>query len=210
MKLGPALKITINEFYSGMMALMEEAEYMPVSEIFKEILTTFRYKSYLEGLGDDRVEERIDNIEELRNAITELEKNREDLTLGEYLENISLVSATDELEESKDYIKLMTIHNSKGLEFPVVFIAGMEDEVFPSQKADYDTNQLEEERRLCYVAITRAEKTLFICHANERFVYGQTQMRSRSRCLEEIPPHLLESKTKKEKPTEHASRSVKI
>ena len=197
-KLGPALKITISEFYSGMMSLMEEAEYMPVSEIFEEILTTFRYKTYLEGISDDRTEERIANIEELRNSITELEKSAEDLRLGEYLENVSLVSATDELEESRDYIKLMTIHNSKGLEFPVVFIAGMEDEVFPSQKADYDTSQLEEERRLCYVAITRAEKTLFICHANERFVYGQTQARSRSRFLEEIPPHLLENKTKKE------------
>lgn len=201
-KLGPALKITITEFYNGMMSLMEEAEYMPVSEIFTEILTTFRYKSYLEGLGDDRVEERLENVEELRNSITEREKNAEDLTLGEYLENISLVSATDDMEESKDYIKLMTIHNSKGLEFPVVFIAGMEDEVFPSQKADFDTGQLEEERRLCYVAITRAEKTLYICHANERFVYGQSQYRSRSRFLEEIPPHLIESKTKVEKPVQ--------
>jgi len=95
----------------------------------------------------------------------------------------------------------------------VVFIAGMEDEVFPSQKADFDTSQLEEERRLCYVAITRAEKTLYICHANERFVYGQTQFRSRSRFLEEIPPHLLESKATVKKadkpaPKKSAGKSV--
>jgi len=208
-KLGPALKIVISEFYNGMLSIIEESEYMPVSEIFTEILTTFKYKSYLEGLGDDRVEERIDNIEELRNSITELEKVEEDLRLGEYLEKISLVSATDELEESRDYVKLMTVHNSKGLEFPVVFIAGMEDEVFPSSKADYDTNQLEEERRLCYVAITRAEKTLYICHANERFVYGQTQPRSRSRFLGEIPPHLLENKNKKEKPVQKKTTEKK-
>ena len=206
-QLSPNMRIVISEFHNGMLSLMEETEYMPVSEIFDEILTTFKYKSYLEALGED-AEGRIENVEELRNSITELEKVEEDLRLGEYLENVSLVSATDELEESRDYIKLMTIHNSKGLEFPVVFIAGMEDEVFPSQKADFDTGQLEEERRLCYVAITRAEKTLYICHANERFVYGQTQYRSRSRFLEEIPPHLIESKTKIKKAEKPAQKKA--
>ena len=106
---------------------------------------------------------RIENVEELRTSIVELEKIVENLTLREYLENVSLVSATDDLDEQKEYVKLMTIHNSKGLEFPVVFLVGMEDEVFPNtMKVIIDQDQLEEERRICYVGITRAEERLFI------------------------------------------------
>ena len=120
------------------------------------------------------------------------------VTLREYLENVSLVSAIDDLSEDDDYIKVMTIHNSKGLEFPVVFITGAEDEVFPGKNADFDKNALEEERRLMYVAITRAEEKLYILHADSRFMYGEMSFRTKSRFIEEIPHESLEIPEKRE------------
>jgi DNA helicase-2/ATP-dependent DNA helicase PcrA len=124
-----------------------------------------------------------------------MEKEEESLTLSEYLEKTSLVAATDDLDEGDNYVKLMTIHNSKGLEFPVVFIVGMEDEMFPSSRAEFDPKELEEERRLCYVAITRAEEKLYFCYATERDIYGRTSyMRQKSRFIDEIPSHLIEMK----------------
>ena len=185
------LKIVLSEFHSMLLNFIEESQDMPVSEIFDEVVKTIGYFSYLESLGEE-AESRIENIEELRNSISEMEKVQENLTLGEYLENTALISATDKLEEDKDYVKLMTIHNSKGLEFPVVFVVGVEDEVFPGSKVEYDPTQLEEERRLCYVAITRAEEKLYMYYAKQRFVYGQMQFRTQSRFLDEIPGHLVE------------------
>jgi DNA helicase-2/ATP-dependent DNA helicase PcrA len=115
------------------------------------------------------------------------------ISLGEFLEQTALVAATDDLEEDTDYVKLMTIHNSKGLEFSNVFLVGMEDELFPSSKADFSDDDLEEERRLCYVAITRAEEKLHISHASERMVYGRiSYMREPSRFLKEIDESYIE------------------
>lgn len=185
------LKIVLSEFHSLLLNFIEESQYMPVSEIFDGVVNSIGYFSYLESLGEE-AESRIENIEELRNSISEMEKNQENLTLGEYLESTALISATDKLEEEQDYVKLMTIHNSKGLEFPVVFVVGVEDEVFPGSKVEYDPTQLEEERRLCYVAITRAEEKLYMYYAKQRFVYGQMQFRTQSRFLDEIPGHLVE------------------
>ncbi|WP_319370519.1 UvrD-helicase domain-containing protein [uncultured Ilyobacter sp.] len=185
------LKIVLSEFHSVLLNFIEDSQYMPVSEIFDGVVKTIGYVSYLESLGEE-AESRIENIEELRNSISEMEKVQENLTLGEYLENTALISATDKLEEDQDYVKLMTIHNSKGLEFPVVFVVGVEDEVFPGSKVEYDSTQLEEERRLCYVAITRAEEKLYMYYAKQRFVYGQMQFRTQSRFLDEIPGHLVE------------------
>jgi len=150
---------------------------------------------YIESFGEDE-ENRIENIQELRNSIAEMENESEEhLSLGEYLEQTSLMSATDSLEEEKDYVKLMTIHNSKGLEFPVVFLTGMEQDIFPGAGKELNEEDLEEERRLCYVAITRAEKELHLTHSLERTVYGQTSyMRKESRFIDEIPKELLEIK----------------
>ena len=118
----------------------------------------------------------------------------ENLTLREYLENVSLVSATDDLDSEREYVKLMTIHNAKGLEFPVVFLAGMEDEVFPnSMKVMIDNSELEEERRICYVAITRAEEKLYMSHAAMRYMYGRMDYRTPSRFIREIPEDLKEA-----------------
>lgn len=181
--------------FSKMLKDLEELSIeMRVSELFDEIIKRIEYFSYLSSTYED-FESRIENIEELKNSIIELENVVENLTLKEYLENISLVSATDDLEEEREYVKLMTIHNAKGLEFPVVFLVGFEDEVFPNTtKVIMDSSALEEERRICYVAITRAEEKLYISYAGMRYVYGHTDFRTSSRFLKEIPNELLEQK----------------
>lgn len=187
------LKITILNFYKMMMEFIELSEGAGVSELFDTIVKEINYNDYLIANYED-YETRKENIEELKNSIVELEKVVENLTLREYLENISLISATDNLEEEKDYVKLMTIHNSKGLEFPIVFVVGMEEGLFPGSRVEFDSNELEEERRLCYVAITRAEEKLYMTYANSRIMYGNEDWsREASRFIDEIPKELIES-----------------
>ncbi|NME35432.1 MULTISPECIES: ATP-dependent helicase [Fusobacterium] len=182
----------IKEFTKILDVLIEDSMELPVSELFNELIQLTEYKKYLETNYED-YDTRIENIEELRNSIFELEKIIDNLTLREYLENVSLVSATDDLDEEKEYVKLMTIHNSKGLEFPVVFLVGLEDEVFPNTtKVIIDNEQLEEERRICYVAITRAEERLFLSFASQRYNYGKEQFMTPSRFIKEIPEDLIE------------------
>lgn len=192
--LSSAVTEKLKEF-SNMMAELEELSFeLPVSELFDEVIKKAGYFSYLNSSYDD-AESRIENVEELKNSIIELENVVDNLTLKEYLENVSLVSATDDLDSEREYVKLMTIHNAKGLEFPVVFLVGMEDEIFPNTtKVMIDNESLEEERRICYVAITRAEEKLYISHAAMRYMYGQMDYRTRSRFVDEIPAELLELK----------------
>lgn len=192
--LSSAVTEKLKEF-SNMMAELEELSFeLPVSELFDEVIKKAGYFSYLNSSYDD-AESRIENVEELKNSIIELENVVDNLTLREYLENVSLVSATDDLDSEMEYVKLMTIHNAKGLEFPVVFLVGMEDEIFPNTtKVMIDNESLEEERRICYVAITRAEEKLYISHAAMRYMYGQMDYRTRSRFVDEIPAELLELK----------------
>ncbi|MFA6877562.1 MAG: UvrD-helicase domain-containing protein [Fusobacterium sp.] len=181
----------LKEFYFVIKELIQASSELSVSETFDKLISKIHYKDYLNSLNDN-VESRLENIDELKNSIVELEKIVDNLTLREYLENVSLVSATDELEEEKEYIKLMTIHNAKGLEFPVVFLVGMEDELFPNAgKVLIDEDVLEEERRVCYVAITRAEEKLFMSYSVSRYIYGREEYRSPSRFIEEISPSLI-------------------
>lgn len=191
--IGPALRVKLDEFYQDISELIGMVEnYEKVSDVFNSLVLRIGYKDYIESNYPQDYESRLENLDELKNSIYEVEKLITTLTLGEYLENVSLVSATDTLEEDSDYVKLMTIHNSKGLEFPVVFLTGVEDEVFPGKMADFEKTALEEERRLMYVAITRAEDKLFITHADSRFMFGDMQYRSKSRFINEIPLEVLE------------------
>ena len=199
------VKIALDELYTILNDLIELSREGSVSEVFDELIKRVGYFSYLNASYGAEAEGRIENVEELKNSIVELEKTVDFLTLREYLENISLVSATDELEGEADYIKLMTIHNSKGLEFPVVFLTGVEDDIFPgSKKVLFNPEELEEERRLCYVAITRAEEKLYISHAKSRFVYGEFLTKIKSRFIEELPEEVLE---KVEKPNQMLPKS---
>lgn len=184
----------LREFSNIMEELIELSMELSVSELFDELVKKIGYFSYLNSSYDD-AESRTENIEELKNSIIELENIVENLTLREYLENVSLVSATDDLDSEREYVKLMTIHNAKGLEFPVVFLAGMEDETFPNTtKVMLEPSALEEERRICYVAITRAEEKLYITHAAMRYMYGNMDYRTKSRFIDEIPKELFEEK----------------
>ena len=208
------MRIVLSEFYEMMEYFREISESETVSELFKTLINKIKYYDYLDSTYED-AESRRENIEELKNSIKEMEEVVETMTLREYLENVSLVSATDNLEDERDYVKLMTIHNSKGLEFPNVFIAGMEDEIFPGQRAIFEPKELEEERRLCYVAITRAEDRLYISYAANRFMYGQESFRTPSKFIEEIPENLLERNTKtleikREKPKSDLSQFKKV
>lgn len=182
--------------------IIKELQELSQVETTSYIVDTLIEKiSYFDHLKDeyDNYETREENIDEFRNSILELEKVVGDLRLNEYLENVSLVSATDDLEENSDYIKLMTVHNSKGLEFPNVFLVGFENEIFPGLRAANDDNELEEERRLCYVALTRAEKMLYLSYSTVRFLYGQDKIMSPSLFLKEIPEDLLDIEEKKER-----------
>lgn len=208
------MRIVLSEFYEMMEYFREISESETVSELFKTLINKIKYYDYLDSTYED-AESRRENIEELKNSIKEMEEIVETMTLREYLENVSLVSATDNLEEERDYVKLMTIHNSKGLEFPNVFIAGMEDEIFPGQRAMFEPKELEEERRLCYVAITRAEDRLYISYAANRFMYGQESFRTPSKFIDEIPENLLERnikmpEIKREKPKSDLSQFKKV
>ncbi len=137
-------------------------------------------------------EERSSNLEELINTADQYDEDAEDPTLSEFLEEVALVSDVDKYDESADAVVLMTIHSAKGLEFPVVFLPGMEEGVFPGYQTIMNPEEIEEERRLAYVAITRAKKRVYITHVGSRMMNGKTQMNPISRFAEEIPAELTE------------------
>ncbi len=191
-------KEKLSEMYDIIKELKDLSYSETASYIVETLLDKIKYIDYVKETYDD-ADARIENIEEFKNSILELENVVGVLRLSEYLENVSLVSATDDLEDEKDYIKLMTIHNSKGLEFPIVFLVGFENEIFPGVRASFDEKEMEEERRLCYVALTRAEKKLYLSHTAIRFVYGQDRLATPSIFLKEIPEKLLDVEVKKER-----------
>ena len=191
-------KEKILEMYDIIKELKDLSYTETASYIVQTLIDKIKYIDYIKENYSD-AEARIENIDEFKNSILELENVVGELRLNEYLENVSLISATDDLEEKSDYVKLMTIHNSKGLEFPIVFLVGFENEIFPGSRAMFEEKEMEEERRLCYVALTRAEKKLYLSHATIRFVYGQDRLSTPSVFLKEIPEKLLDIDVKKER-----------
>ena len=166
-----------------------------LSELMDEIIEMTAYREYLEAEGEEEAEARMENIDELKNKIVAYEESceTERPTLSGFLEEVALVADIDSLDETSDYVVLMTLHSAKGLEFPRVYLAGMEDGLFPSYMtitAD-DPSEVEEERRLCYVGITRAKQELIMTYARRRMVRGETQYNKMSRFLKEVPMYLL-------------------
>jgi len=143
---------------------------------------------------EDTVESRsrIENIRELISVAIDLESKGQGNTLEEFLENVSLATDIDNVEEGQEAVTLMTLHSAKGLEFPIVFMVGMEEGIFPSNRSIVSQTELEEERRLCYVGITRAKKCLYITNARRRTLYGSTMYNRHSRFVDEMPQHLLD------------------
>lgn len=178
-----------------------DAKEMSISDLMQEIIDETGYIDSLQAEDAIEAEARIENIDELMSKIAAYEEACEDqnepATLSGFLEEVALVADIDSLDESNDYVILMTLHSAKGLEFPHVYLAGMEDGIFPSYMtitAD-DPEEVEEERRLCYVGITRAEKELTLTCARRRMIRGETQYNKMSRFLKEIPMELLSTGT---------------
>ena len=163
-----------------------------LKELFDSVLKQSGYMDELMRENTIEAQSRIENIRELSGAIDEYIKMEEEATLDGFLEQVSLVSDIDNYDQNEDAVVLMTLHSVKGLEFPVVFLCGMEEGVFPSYRSIVEADELEEERRLCYVGITRAKKILYFTHAYSRTLFGSTTYNAVSRFLNEIPEDMIE------------------
>ena len=166
--------------------ISRRVETMTVTQITESLLKATGYIKALEEEDTKEAENRIENLEEFLTVTDEFEEEAEN-SLGKFLENITLSSDVDELDEPEEQVTLMTLHSAKGLEFPVVFMAGMEEGIFPGNKSIDDPNGIEEERRLCYVGITRAKENLYMTCAKSRTIFGSTSYNAISRFLKEIP-----------------------
>ncbi|MFC7679241.1 DNA helicase PcrA [Paenibacillus sp. GCM10028914] len=184
------------EFYDMIAALTQMVEFLSVTELTEKVLEMSQYRVELQAENTIESRSRLENIEEFLSVTMEFEKNNEDKSLVSFLTDLALIadidSMNDDEEDRSDAVVLMTMHSAKGLEFPVVFIIGMEEGVFPHSRAFSDNEELEEERRLAYVGITRAEKQLFLSCARMRTLFGRTTANPPSRFLEEIPEELKE------------------
>lgn len=170
------------------------ADTLPLGDLLDELLEKSGYRQMLEEEGEEGVP-RLENIGELKTSMTQYEETAEEPSLSGYLEEIALYTDMDRYDENEDYVSLMTMHSAKGLEFPCVFVIGMEENLFPSSRSMESESEIEEERRLAYVAITRAKKKLYLVHAESRMLYGSYQHNRPSRFIKELPPSCTEKKS---------------
>ncbi len=195
----PEFKTAIKKLLSFseiIQSLIKLKDTVTIEELTGRILNDTGYMSALVMEDTTESKTRIENLGEFISVITEFEKNEETgNTLGEFLENISLVSDIDGYDENEDSAVLMTIHSAKGLEFPIVFLSGLEEGLFPGMRSMESDDDIEEERRLCYVAITRAKEQLYITKTISRTIHGKTMPTTASRFFKEIPVEYLEDKT---------------
>lgn len=182
----------VEKFNSMVQGFIDEAEHLKVSELITDILDRTGYKNELFLENTDESKSRLENLEELYSAAIEFEERAEDKSLSAFLENVALVSDQDSITENGG-VTLMTLHTAKGLEYPVVFIAGMEQGIFPHFSAMESSTGIEEERRLAYVGITRAKEQLYITCARQRMMFGRTMFNSLSDFIAEIPQELVET-----------------
>lgn len=186
----------IQAFSQMMEELARVKDTLPVKDLMEQVLEKTGYLEALRLEGSDQSKSRLDNLSEFLRIADEFAKDpgeENNKTLEDFLNHVALVADIDDAKLTQDSVTLMTLHSAKGLEFPVVFIGGMEDGLFPSQRSLEDEDKLEEERRLCYVGITRAKKRLYLTSCRNRMVYGHVVMYPPSRFLEEIPRNLIEN-----------------
>lgn len=195
----PEFKTAIKKllsFSETIQSLIKLKDTVTIEDLTGRILNDTGYMPALVMEDTTESKTRIENLGEFISVITEFEKNEETgNTLGEFLENISLVSDIDGYDENEDSAVLMTIHSAKGLEFPIVFLSGLEEGLFPGMRSMESDDDIEEERRLCYVAITRAKEQLYITKTISRTIHGKTMPTTASRFFREIPVEYLEDKT---------------
>ena len=195
-KLSAKVKLALEEFAAMIFTFMGQLGTRPIHEIVEDVIETSGYAAALE---EEKKEDNRDRLENLREFIS-VAKNFDDGAaegengLADFLAQIALISDVDQTEQSDGTVTLMTFHAAKGLEFPAVFMAGMEEGLFPHSRTLLDDTEIEEERRTCYVGITRAERRLYLTYARQRTIYGRTEMSRPSRFLAEIPEELVEHK----------------
>ena len=176
----------------GMAQLLEDGMSLP--DFYDELLIRTGYVDMLESKDTEENKTRLENVRELKSSINSYVENAEMPTLAGFLEEIALYTDLEQYNENDDAVVMMTMHSAKGLEFPHVFLVGFEDGLFPGMRAIGDAEEMEEERRLCYVAITRAKQSLTITHARQRMIYGRTSSALPSRFLREIPEECIVKK----------------
>ena len=186
------VKANAEEFINLIEELRLKKQELSISELLKEVLNKSGYTRALELENTVEAETRMQNLEEFLTVAIEFEEESADNTLPEFLESITLSSDVDEMQDEDNTVTLMTLHSAKGLEFPVVFLVGMEEGIFPGYKSIGEPKELEEERRLFYVGITRAKQFLYLTCAKHRTIFGSTSYNAVSRFIKEIPDNLLD------------------
>ena len=186
------VKANATEFIETIEYLRGNIDQLSISELIKETLNRTGYVKALEQENTTEAETRIQNLEEFLTVAIEFEEEEAENTLADFLEGITLSSDLDGMEDSEESVTLMTLHSAKGLEFPVVFLVGMEEGIFPGNKCIGEPKELEEERRLFYVGITRAKQFLYLTCAKKRTIFGSTSYNAISRFVNEIPSELLD------------------
>src|SRR5699024_10901202 len=189
---------TIAEFQQMIENFNGQQEFLTATDIVEEVLEKTGYIEMLKKDNTIESDSRIENLEEFLTVTKDFEKTAgEDKSLVAFLTDLALIADIDSMEdetlENNEKVTLMTLHSAKGLEFPVVFLIGLEENVFPHSRSMMDNDEMEEERRLAYVGITRAEKELYLTHAQMRTLYGKTNMNRISRFIKEIPEELIEA-----------------
>lgn len=181
-------------FKNMILSLIEDSKNMSLTELIDSVLEKSGMRRELEtGILEDEI--RLENLEEFKSISTNFEANGI-YDLGEFLENIALVSDVGQYKEVENGVNVMTLHSAKGLEFDIVFIPGMEEGIFPHFRSFESGEELEEERRLCYVGITRSKKELYLLNTNSRMLFGKINRNIPSRFIDEISPDLIESNLK--------------
>lgn len=193
----PALSRAANKmtlFAAQMQGLIElnNDEKVTLGELYDELVERIDYLNFLKTDDPESAEDRAANVQELASNLRRFEEENPEGTLSDFLEEVSLITDIDNYDNNADSVVLMTVHSAKGLEFPVVFLPGMEENIFPGMASVYVPSEVEEERRLAYVAITRAKEELYIFHAESRMIFGMTNRNRVSRFVEEIPEMLVE------------------
>lgn len=171
------------------------ADGMTLSDLLQEILEKTKYSDYLNEDDPEKYDDRINNIKELSSMFIKYQEENPEFELSDFLEDVALVTDIDSYNSDEDSVVLMTLHSAKGLEFPIVFIPGMEEGIFPGSQSMYSEEDMEEERRLAYVGITRAREKLYLINAQQRMLYGTTSRNPASRFLREIPENVTEDVT---------------
>ena len=187
--------IKLRNFANFIKELREYAKTATPDALYDELLAKTGYVLALETKGTVDDIARVENVRELKTSIIDYMKESGDNTLEGYLANVALYTDMDSYDPDADCVILMTMHSAKGLEFPTVFVVGMEDGIFPSMRAIGEGDEMEEERRLCYVAITRAKERLYLTCARQRMIFGRTTMNKLSRFVSEIPEEHIHKNT---------------